>query len=106
MVEGSRRSAKGPARRRAATSSAPAVPSDAERRYLVRGLTAPGGKLPLYDLEERRIPAKIIEACLAAGWAERWSSNPVKPDWLVCRLTGKGRAAITATPSRPGGDEG
>jgi hypothetical protein len=31
---------------------------------------------------------------MAAGWAEPWFSNPIKPDWLVCRLTEAGRAAV------------
>ena len=31
---------------------------------------------------------------IAAGWAERWFQNPLKPDWLVCRVTAKGRMAL------------
>jgi hypothetical protein len=25
------------------------------------------------------------------GWAEPWFENPLKPDWLVCKLTAAGR---------------
>lgn len=71
-----------------------AKPSAAQRRYLERGLSQPGGKLPLFDLDGREIPKKTIESCVAAGWAEPWAPNPVKPDWLVCRLTDKGRGAL------------
>jgi hypothetical protein len=28
------------------------------------------------------------------GWAEPWFSNPLKPDWLVCKLTDTGRALL------------
>src|SRR5438270_12163985 len=65
-------------------------PTDAQRRYLERGLTQPGGKLPLFDREGREVPRKTIESCVARGWAEPWMRNPIKPDWLVCRLTDAG----------------
>lgn len=73
-------------------------PTDAQRRYLERGLTEPGGKLPLFDRDGREVPRKTIESCLAHGWAQRWLNNPVNPDWLVCRLTVAGCRAIGAEP--------
>jgi len=69
-------------------------PTPAQKRWLARGLTQAGGKLPLFDEEGREVPKRTIEACLAAGWAEPWARNPIKPDWLVCRLTQSGREAI------------
>lgn len=69
-------------------------PTDAQRRYLERGLAEPGGKLPLFDREGREVARKTIEACLAQGWAESWGRNPIKPDWLVCRLTPAGLRAL------------
>ncbi len=65
-------------------------PTEAQRRYLERGLTQPGGKLPLFDAEGREIPRRTIEACIAHGWAEPWFHNPLKEDWLVCKLTASG----------------
>ena len=65
-------------------------PTDPQRRYLERGLNEPGGKLPLFGPDGREVPKKTIEACLAHGWAEPWTKNPIKPDWLVCRLTPEG----------------
>jgi len=65
-------------------------PSAAQLRYLARGLEEPGGKLPLFDRDGREIPRKTIEACIAHGWAEPWVANPMKPSWLVCRLTAEG----------------
>lgn len=69
-------------------------PTRAQRAWLRRGLDQAGGKLPLFDAEGRKVPEKTIHACLAAGWAEPWFSNPIKPDWLVCRLTEAGRQAV------------
>jgi hypothetical protein len=69
-----------------------------QRRFLERGLTEPGGKLPLFDRDHRPVPRKTVEACLAHGWAERWIANPIKPDWLVCKLTPKGYRALGAEP--------
>ena len=80
-------------------------PTEAQRRYLERGLDEPGGKLPLFDREGREIPHKTIETCIAHGWAEPWFANPLKPEWLVCRLTPAGYRALGRGPpptSTPG----
>ena len=68
----------------------PQRPSPAQRRYLERGLDQPGGKLPLFDTDGRQVTRATVEACMAHGWAEAWVHNPVRPDWLVCRLTAAG----------------
>ena len=73
-------------------------PSRAQRAYLSRGLGQPGGKLPLFDGDGQRYDARTIRACIEHGWAEPWFANPMKPDWLVCRLTDAGRGAIGAEP--------
>src|SRR6516165_10884439 len=75
-----------------------ARPTDAQRRYLERGLNEPGGKLPLFDRDGREVPRKTIEACIAHGWAEPWFANPIKPDWLVCKLTAEGYRVLGADP--------
>ncbi|RMF14693.1 MAG: hypothetical protein D6757_05825 [Alphaproteobacteria bacterium] len=75
-------------------------PSAAQLRYLERGLGQPGGKLPLFDDEGQRIDPRTIRACLDAGWAEPWARNPIKPDWLVCRLTTTGRALLARRRGR------
>lgn len=69
-------------------------PTEAQRRYLARGLNQAGGKLPLFDEQGREIDARTIRACIKAGWAEPWFANPLKPDWLVCKLTPAGRAVL------------
>ncbi len=76
------------------------APSAAQRRYLTRGLDQPGGKLPLFDERGREISRKTIEACIARGWAEPWFANPLKPDWLVCKLTDSGYRVLGADGAR------
>lgn len=72
------------------------LPPLLELLYLRRGLTQPGGKLPLFDLDGQAIAAGIVRRCIAKGWAEPWFANPLKPDWLVCKLTDAGRRIASA----------
>lgn len=74
--------------------SAGGRPSGQQRRWLVRGLTQPGGKLPLFDEEGQRVSERTVRSCMEKGWAEPWFTNPIKPDWLVCKITDVGRAAL------------
>ncbi|MBL4854570.1 hypothetical protein JYT93_00980 [bacterium AH-315-J19] len=67
--------------------------SATEQSYLRLGLKQPGGKLPLFDNNGREINNRTIMACVEKGYAEKWFANPLKPEWLVCRLTIAGRAA-------------
>ena len=73
-------------------------PSEAQRRYLERGLAQPGGKLPLFDLEGREVAKNTVESCVARGWASPWVQNPIKAAWLVCRLTPAGYRALGGEP--------
>ncbi|WP_231712466.1 hypothetical protein [Vineibacter terrae] len=68
--------------------------TDREISYLRRGLDQAGGKLPLFDLDGQEFEPPMIRRCVERGWAEPWFSNPLKPDWLVCKLTTAGRAAL------------
>ncbi len=70
------------------------LPTEAQGRWLRRGLEQPGGKLPLFDEYGRRVDGRIVRACLEKGWAEPWFVNPLKPDWQVCKLTDAGRQAV------------
>jgi len=72
-------------------------PTAAQRAWLRRGLNEPGGKLPLFDEQGQRYDARTIRACLARGWAAPWTNNPIKPDWLICKLTESGRAVASPT---------
>ena len=75
------------------TTGEPRV-SLAQRAWLSRGLNQPGGKLPLFDESGQRISPRTIRSSIDQGWAEPWFANPTKPDWLVCKLTDHGRAAL------------
>lgn len=79
------------------TSVSVDAPTAAQLRYLARGLTQPGGKLPLFDEEGQAVPADVVQTCIARGLASPWFSNPIKPDWLVCRLTDRGRDLMNVT---------
>lgn len=79
---------------RQAAKSGAALSAD-EKNYLAMGLDQAGGKLPLFDENGQKIPRRTIQNCLEKGYAERWFANPLKPDWLVCRLTEAGRDAAS-----------
>lgn len=81
----------GSARKTPSPTATGAGATPAQRTWLQRGLSQPGGKLPLFDNQGRRVNPRVIKACLDRGWAEPWFSNPLKPDWLVCKLTESGR---------------
>ncbi|MEQ8356835.1 MAG: hypothetical protein RH942_14935 [Kiloniellaceae bacterium] len=66
-------------------------PTVTQLAWLRRGLEQAGGKLPLFDRYGQRYDSRTIESSVEHGWAEPWFKNPIKPDWLVCRLTAKGR---------------
>ena len=70
-------------------------PTAIQRHWLKRGLAQPGGKLPLFDEFGQSIDPRTIRACVDHGWAEPWFANPLKPDWLVCKLTEAGRAIVS-----------
>lgn len=70
--------------------------SGPQRAWLARGLEQPGGKLPLFDRDGQKFSDRTVRACIRQGFAEPWFDNPIKPDWLVCRLTDKGRIALAA----------
>ncbi len=72
--------------------NAVAKPTDVQLYWLRRGLDQPGGKLPLFNEEGQRVSPHTVRVCLDHGWAEPWFWNAIKPDWLVCKLTGKGRS--------------
>ena len=75
-------------------------PTTVQRAWLVRGLAQPGGKLPLFDRDGQRVSTRTVRSCLDHGWAEPWFANPLKPDWLVCKLTPAGRR-LAESPRAP-----
>ena len=70
-------------------------PTATQQAWLRRGLDQPGGKLPLFDPDGQMYSPRTIQSCLAQGWAEPWAANPIKPNWMICKLTAAGRAAVS-----------
>jgi hypothetical protein len=75
------------------------APTAIQRAWLKRGLDQPGGKLPLFDEYGQHIDPQTVRACIKQGWAEPWYPNPLKPDWMVCKLTSVGRAIAQRSPT-------
>jgi len=69
-------------------------PTPVQRAWLRAGLVQAGVKLPLFDRRGQRVSERTIRSCIEQGWAEPWFDNPIKPDWLVCKLTDEGRKTI------------
>lgn len=69
-------------------------PTAPQRRWLVRGVGQPGGKLPLFDENGQQVSERTVRSCIKKGWAEPWATNPIKPDWMICKLTDAGIAAV------------
>jgi len=74
--------------------AAAGAPTEGQRKWLRRGLSEPGGKLPLFDDFGQKINERTVRSCVDKGWAEPWFNNPLKPDWVVCKLTDTGRQAV------------
>ena len=66
-------------------------PTKAQKKWLRRGLTEPGGKLPLFDDQGQKVSEQTVKSCLKRGWVEPWFDNPLKPNWIVCKLTKAGK---------------
>ncbi len=69
-------------------------PTPSQLRWLARGWKQAGGKLPLFDDKGQKVSERTVRSCIERGWAEPWFVNPIKPDWLVCKLTETGRAVL------------
>lgn len=85
----------------AASHSKAKSPNETQMRWLQRGLTEPGGKLPLFDRIGQKVSDQTVRSCIRHGWAEPWFNNPIKPDWLICRLTDDGRDVAASAPTVP-----
>ena len=70
-------------------------PSPQQCRWLALGLDQAGGKLPLFDEVGQRFSERTIHSCIEKGWAKPWFDNPIKPDWLICKLTDSGRQVLS-----------
>lgn len=69
--------------------------TERQLHWLRRGCDQPSGKLPLFDEKGRKVSERTVKSCIEHGWAEPWFANPLKPDWLVCKLTDAGWDLLT-----------
>ena len=69
-------------------------PTQIQVQWLKKGILQAGGKLPMFDANGQKISSRTIKRCLEQGWVEPWFNNPIKPDWLVCKLTDIGREIV------------
>ena len=72
-----------------------APPSASQSKWLTCGLTQAGGKLPLFDEFGKRVSDRTVKVCVDKGWAEPWFNNPIKPDWMICKLTDNSRRLVS-----------
>ncbi len=70
-------------------------PTPVQAAWLKRGIAQPGGKLPLFDTDGQHYDPRTVRACVDNGWAAPWIGNPLKSDWLVCKLTEAGRSVVS-----------
>ena len=66
-------------------------PTKTQFRWMKRGLSQPGGKIPLFDDEGQKVAVRTVQSCLEHGWVEPWFHNPLNPNWIVCKLTEAGK---------------
>ena len=66
------------------------------RSWLQGGFDRPDGRLAIFDMFGEPVNKAVIKSAIASGLAEPWFSSPMRPQWTVCRITPKGRAALTA----------
>jgi hypothetical protein len=65
--------------------------------WLKTGVNNPEGRLSLFDGGGQRIDGKIQRFAIQSELAEGWFANPMRPDWMVCRLTERGRRLLKRT---------
>ena len=65
------------------------------RDWLNGGLNREDGRLAIFDTFGEPINKAVIKTAIASGFAEPWFSSPMRPQWMVCRLTAKGRAVVS-----------
>ncbi len=69
--------------------------SDAElNAWLSGGLNRADSRLALFDQFGEPIDPNIVKSAIEKGLAEPWFSSPMRPQWMVCRLTSQGRHVL------------
>ena len=61
------------------------------QNWLRGGLERPDGRLAIFDTFGEPVDKAVVKSAISLGLAEPWFSSPMRPQWMVCRLTAKGR---------------
>ena len=64
------------------------------RNWLRGGLDREDGRLAIFDSFGEPVNKAVIKSAISEGLAEPWFSSPMRPQWMVCRLTPKGRTVL------------
>lgn len=70
-------------------------PTRNQRRWLLRGVDRPAGRLPLFDDDGQRISPSTMRSCMEHGWVKPDERSPAGPRWQICRLTEDGKEQIS-----------
>ena len=65
------------------------------QNWLCGGLDRSDGRLAIFDAFGEPVDKAVIKSAISSGLAEPWFSSPMHPQWMVCRLTAKGRSAVS-----------
>lgn len=65
------------------------------KNWLQGGFDRTDGRLAIFDTFGEPVNKAVIKSAISSGLAEPWFSSPMRPQWMVCRLTPKGRAAVS-----------
>lgn len=65
------------------------------RSWLQGGYDRADGRLAIFDMFGEPVNKAVVKSAIASGLAEPWFSSPMRPQWTVCRLTAKGRDAVS-----------
>ena len=63
--------------------------------WLQGGLNRSDGRLALFDRFGEPVDKAVIKTAIKQGLAEPWFSSPMRPQWMVCRITPKGRESLS-----------
>jgi len=67
------------------------------RNWLHGGLDREDGRLAIFDMFGEPVNKAVVKSAIASGLAEPWFASPMRPQWTVCRITEKGRAAMMSS---------
>ena len=68
-------------------------PTPSQRPLVATRARSGGRQAAAFRRVRPQVSERTVKSCIDKGWAEPWFANPLKPAWLVCKLTKAGRTA-------------